>query len=332
MAELAVITPSYRNDWPLFLDLHESVLRYTPESVKHYVIVPEADAQLFSQVAGPRCAIMSEESLLPGRYKAVPVLNRVMKLLPGIPSSARIAAINFRRPIRPVRGWVMQQVLKMEVCRRIDADIVLLVDSDIAFVRPVTANTLRKDGRVRFYRQPKAVDTHLPDHVQWHMVSRELLGLPPVTLPAPDYVSSLNVWDPKILRALLARIEYVTHRHWMDAVTNQRTFSEWTLYGVFVDECIEDASMNVTESSLCHSYWDRAPLTASRAAEFVASIGCDDVAILIQSKSRTSLTIRRAALSSIVASITETDRVATAGPDLLADPRSGSGKLADNES
>ena len=44
---LAIVTPSYRSDFTLFSDLHQSVLRYTSESVKHYVIVPASDSGSF---------------------------------------------------------------------------------------------------------------------------------------------------------------------------------------------------------------------------------------------------------------------------------------------
>jgi hypothetical protein len=293
---LAVITPSYNNDWPLFTDLHRSVLLHTDDSVKHYVVVPDADVQLFSQLAGPRCVVLPEESLYSRHYRSVPAVNKILHLLPRIPSSARVAAVNLKRPFHPVRGWVMQQTLKMEACRRIDADILLLLDSDVVLVRRVTTATLSIKGHPRFYRCPAAVDSSLPLHVQWHTVSRKLLGLPPAEFPAPDYVSSFNVWDPEVLRAMLSQIERVTGRHWMDAVTAQPSFSEWTLYGVFVDEFVRDMANAATESSLCHSYWDPVPLTPERAAEFVAGTGPDDVAILIQSKSRTPLTVRRAAL------------------------------------
>jgi Family of unknown function (DUF6492) len=295
---LAVITPSYRNDWPLFVDLHQSVLRNTPESVKHYVIVPNADVQLFSQAAGPRCIIIPEETLYPRHYRPAPAANRILHLLPRIPLSARVAALNIKRPFHPVRGWVMQQALKMEACRRIAADITLMLDSDVVLIRPVTQATLSNEGRPRLYRLPGAVGVHLPQHMQWHVVSRKLLGLPPPDLPAPDYVSSFTVWDPYILRALLARIELVTSEHWMDAVTAQRNFSEWTIYGVFADELMKDRIGSAAESSLCHSYWGVIPLNAASAEEFVAGTGQNDVAILIQSKSRTPIAVRRAALSS----------------------------------
>jgi hypothetical protein len=190
----------------------------------------------------------------------------------------------------------MQQALKVEACRRVDADILLVLDSDVLLVRQVTTATLTIEGRPRFYRLLAAVDGNLPRHVQWHAVSRKILGLPPAVFPAPDYVSSFNVWDPLVVHAMLNRIERVTGQHWMDAITMQPSFSEWTLYGVFVDEFVHNMASVATGSSLCHSYWDTMPLSPERAAEFVAGIGSDDVAILIQSKSQTPLDVRRSAV------------------------------------
>jgi Family of unknown function (DUF6492) len=294
---LAVITPSYRNDWPLFADLHESVLAYTPDSVRHYVVVPDADAAFFSQHTGARCEVIPEESLYPARYRPVPAtVNRMLRMLPGISSSVRIAAVNLKRPYYPIRGWMMQQVLKMEACRRVAADVLLVLDSDVVLIREVTAETLCQNGRPRFYRHPDAIDERLPRHVQWHQISRRLLGLPPAQLPLPDYVSSFNVWDPQVLDAILTRIERVTGGSWVDAVTTQATFSEWTLYGVFMDGFDAGAEARAAQSSLCLSYWDPTPLTPEGAAEFVATVRPEDVAILIQSKSGTPLAVRRAAI------------------------------------
>jgi hypothetical protein len=79
---LAVITPSYRSDWPLVVDLHEPVLTHTHESVKRYVIVPDTDVRLFSRVAWPRCAVISEEAFYPPHYRSVSTVNRLMTIRP----------------------------------------------------------------------------------------------------------------------------------------------------------------------------------------------------------------------------------------------------------
>jgi Family of unknown function (DUF6492) len=297
---LALVTPTYRNDLPLFADLHQSVLLHTDESVKHYVIVPSSDSDLFAAMAGPRCIIVPEESLYPAHYRSVGgVVNRMLRPLPRIPSHARIAAINTRRPLRPIRGWVMQQLLKMELSRHLDVDTVLLIDSDVELVRPLNEAMLRRGGRAMLYKRPGEVDSSLPRHMQWHTVARQLLGLPAAQFPAPDYVTSFCAWEPGVLRAMLARIEQVTGQPWMDAIAGQPTFSEWTLYGVFAEEVMKYEEEALTESSLCHSYWGRVPLTIESAADFLSDMKPNDVAILIQSKTQTPRIVRRAALGAL---------------------------------
>jgi hypothetical protein len=293
---LALVTPSYRNDVELFADLHHSVMRFTDESVMHYVIVPKADVELFSSFAGPRCILVPEESLYPRHYKPIRGVDNFMRLLPRVPAHARIAAINTKDRFRPIRGWMMQQVLKLELCHRLSADMILLVDSDVELVRPITEASFCLDGRARLYRRPGAIDSRLPQHVEWIKVSRLLLGLPSAQFPAPDYVSSLCVWEPRLVRAMVARVEKVTGMHWMDAIVRQRTFSEWILYGVFAEEIMNYGEAALTDSSLCHSYWGTIPLTIENAAAFGSCMGRDDVAVLIQSKTRTSRDARQAAI------------------------------------
>jgi hypothetical protein len=293
---LAVVTPTHRNDLQIFSDLHQSVLLHTEECVKHYVIVPEADAALFAGMAGPRCIIVAEESQYSPHYRSLRAVNHILRPLPCIPSHARIAAINVKRPLIPIRGWVMQQALKMELSRQLNVDTILLIDSDVELVRPVDELMLRRGGRAMLYRRPGAVDACLPRHMQWHTVARRLLGLPSAQFPAPDYVTSFCVWEPGVIRAMIARIEQVTGRSWMDAITGQRTFSEWTLYGVFAEEVMKYEKEALSESSLCHSYWGTVPLTIESAAEFLSGINPDDVAILIQSKTQTPRIVRRAVM------------------------------------
>jgi hypothetical protein len=301
---LAVVTPSYRHDAELFGDLHSSVLRLTDESVMHYVVVPAADVELFKGIVGKRGVVIAEESLYPSHYKAIRGVNPVVRFLPFVPAHARIAAVNIKNLRRPIRGWMMQQLLKLEFCRQLQVDTVLLVDSDVELVRPINEATFRNGERARLYRCLNTVDDSMPVHMEWIKTSRDLLGLPEGQFPASEYVSSLCVWEPKVVQALLARIEQVTGLQWMDAITAQRTFSEWTLYGVFAEEVMKYPESDLTESSLCLSYWghssgDNPPLTLAGAMEFVSHLKVDDVAVLIQSKTRTPRTIRRVALEAI---------------------------------
>jgi hypothetical protein len=307
MKSIAIVTPTYAPDYELCADLRRSMLKFTDNSVVHYLIVPPADVELFKSLGGPRCVVLAANEFLPKRMIWVPPwANHLMRFACGDRPGANLVALNPIRPIPPVRGWIMQQILKLAAATRLDADILLLVDSDVQFVRPITFDTLVQNGRLREYRRDATVDEDLPGHVAWHKIARQLLGLPAPKLPLPDYVSALNVWDRRIVLALLERIERITRQHWIDALGRELTFSEHILYGVFVDEVLgPSANTYVTSSSLCHSYWDTSPLDESSAAMFLRSVSADDVAILIQSKSGTPLEIRRSAFARFTASAPE---------------------------
>jgi Family of unknown function (DUF6492) len=283
MTELAVITPSYAPDLELCKDLNASVLTHTPPSTKHYIITPRRDLHLFSVLSGSRTEVWPVDQVLPGYMKGLPRAN---------------FWVNLRRPIPPVRGWVMQQLVKLQAATVIDAEVLLFVDSDVLFVRSVTAQTYRPDGHVRFYRKSAGVDLSLPRHVIWHDAARALLGVPQAQPPLPDYVHCPCVWDRHTVLAMQDRIQQVTGRRWLDAVAAQLHVSECTLYGVFVDEVLGEAANFVpVESMLCHNYYPSSPLSLDGAEQFIRALPADDVAIMISAKSNTPLDVRRTALS-----------------------------------
>jgi Family of unknown function (DUF6492) len=294
VAELAVITPSYAPDLELCRDLNASVLLHTPATTSHYIITPQRDLALFSALRGPRTQVWSVDQLLPRHVVAVPRAN---------------LWLNLRRPFPPVRGWVMQQAVKLLAAGRVEADVLLSVDSDVVFVRPVTAETFRRDGRICFYRKDAGVDEHLPRHLIWHDVARTLLGLPRARPPLADYVQSPNVWERSTILALQDRVQQTTGRPWLHAFAAQPHVSECTLYGVFVDEVLGERS-NVTpvESMRCHNYWNRSPLSLDGARQFLRTMPADDVAVMISAKSRTPPGVRRAAMSEFWAAKHESAR------------------------
>lgn len=289
MTELAVITPSFGPDFELCAALHRSVLTHSPDSVRHHIIVPRADLALFRRLSGARTEIHDETAFLP----------RSIRPLPG-----RRFSVNLRRPVPPVRNWILQQIVKLAAASRSSADVVLLVDSDIQFVRPFSAATFRRDGVVPLYRKPDEVDGRLPRHVIWHRTARRLLGLPPAQPPYPDYVCSMLAWDPVVVRRLLDRVAEVTGRRWVDAIGGCLHFSEWTLYGVFAEQllgAVGDAVGDActTTDPRCHAYWSETPLDDRSVREFLAGIRPTDLAVMISAKSRTPLPVRRAALADL---------------------------------
>jgi hypothetical protein len=206
--------------------------------------------------------------------------------------------VNLRHPIPPVRGWILQQLVKLAAVAASDDDVTVIVDSDIEFVRPFGADTFIRDGVVRLYRKPDAIDQRMPHHMTWHRVARELLGLEPSPSPYPDYISSLLAWNPAIVRQMLAQVTTITGRPWTTAIGRQLHFSEWTLYGVFVDHALGGSARSfVSDDQLCRSYWNDGPLTGQGAIDLLRSIRPTDIGAMISSKSRTPLAVRRAAFA-----------------------------------
>ena len=283
MKRMSVVTKSFAPDFDLCANLRQSVLDYLPDSVHHHIFVPRRDLKLFGRLAGPRTHIRCETDLLPRWFVPGPFTN---------------LTVNLGRPFPPVRGWILQQVIKLAAVAASDDDAVLVADSDVEFVQPVTVDTFVRDGVVRFYRKPNAIDEQLPRHIAWHRAARTLLGLPPAEAPYSDYISAMLACDPANVRRMLARVTAVSGRPWTTAITRQLHFSEWTLYGVFVDEVIgAPANSFASDDPLCLAYWEEIPLNRDGAVDFLRGIRPADVAAMISAKSRTPLTVRRAAFA-----------------------------------
>ncbi len=284
MTTLSVITPSYEPDFELCKDLHASVLRFAPATIGHDIIVPPSDLDRFSELAGPRCRIVSVRDVLPRSMWRLPRLNMWL---------------NGRRPYPPVRGWIAQQLIKIIAAVDCSDDIALLVDSDVEFIRPFTSDTYLLEGSVRFFRRPDAIAENLPRHVVWHQVARQLLGIDEaVRLPLPDYICWPMAWDPSIVARMLRRVERSTGAPWLNAIGSRLHLSEGILYGVYVDELVRAGP--ATDSMMCAQYTGDS-LDESGLREFLSRVGTDDNCIMVSAKSRTPLDVRRKMIADFIA-------------------------------
>jgi hypothetical protein len=132
------------------------------------VVVTDADVAPFRRFEGPQCVVVGVADVLPPSVRALPLT----KLW-----------VNVRRPVPPLRGWIVQQLLKLALAEQVQERVVVMADSDIVFIRTITEATFAPGGRVRLYRKDDGVDESLPRHLKWHAVAHALLGLPPA--PAP---------------------------------------------------------------------------------------------------------------------------------------------------
>jgi hypothetical protein len=190
----------------------------------------------------------------------------------------------------------MQQAAKIAAAGKVEADAVLLADSDVVLVRPTKADNFKADGRLSLFRKPDAVSASMERHVIWHRVARDLLGLPPAPPPPlTDYVDALIFWDPVLVRGMQERISQTTGRHWADAVTSQLHVSEFIVYGVYADEVLGQRDRPPVSPTISHSSYDRVPMDHAGAVAFADSLGPDAIGMMISSHSNTPLDIRQVA-------------------------------------
>jgi hypothetical protein len=294
MTSLVVITPSFEPDLELFRELHDSVLQHAPEGVVHHAIVPARDVRQFSRIRSGRLVVRAVEDVLPQRFVSTYGAVSTLRRLPGVRQLPSVQALNLRHPWPPVRGWILQQVVKLAAASQTEADVAIAVDSDVCFIRPFEACTFHRSATTRFFRRRGAICDDMVEHRKWHRTAQHLLGLPADPTDRTDYIAPLVALDPQLVGALRERLESVHERPWIDLLAGQLTMSEYILYGTFVDRLAVPAARSwASGHSLCLSRWTEAPLQPGSVDPFLDGLAPDDVAVHVQSTLDTDATLRR---------------------------------------
>lgn len=301
MKKIAILTPSYLPDLEGFIRLHESVLRFADKLTTHHVIVPLRDVEAFRRIPSPRLRVWGEPDFLPKGFIATDRLAALRRHIPILPHTINCSAINLARPWPPVRGWILQQILKLSAATKLGCDAIVIIDSDVALVRPMQAIAFFRGDAVRIYERPGGITSQLDRHLRWTRTAYELLGVPwRGEFAVPDYVGGIVSWDPRLVSACLQRIETVHCTDWGSAVARQLQFSEFILYGTYVRHFGSSEQRSFSEpTTMCHSYWSPEPMSLDGAASFVDSYDHGDVAVHIQSNSGTPVGIVDHVVSSI---------------------------------
>lgn len=236
----AIITPSYSRDFERCRLTVESVNRFLSDDFTHYLVIDRRDIPMFRQFEGPRTHIVTAEDLLPSWIVRIP---KVRKLW-----------LSFKT--LPVRSWIVQQLMKLSVPTCIDADIYCFVDSDVAFIRPMTPQDLMEGDKVRLFRRPGLAN--IPTHRRWHRSSAKLLGLEEREYFGSDYIGNMIVWRRDRLLDMHRHIEQSTGKQWLRAVASQIHLSEYILYGIYIEHVlgIGEAGHVGQANDLCHCSWD----------------------------------------------------------------------------
>lgn len=281
--KLCLITPSYKADFGRCRLLARSVDCFVEESIHHYIVVDSQDLSLFQQLKSPNRTIITVESILPWWIQKIPIIKNGW----------------FSFKTLPIRNWLVQQIVKLEIANHLREDVLVFVDSDVFFVNPFDRRLFIHNNLVRLQRvsfEPSSVP-QLKTRINWCNSATYLLGLPPFKKfnqenPFVAYVGNLVTWRRDNVLLLHQHIERVTQKYWLEAIANNWNFSEYMLYGIFVERILKERSGHYWDSQpLSHEYWGTTPLMKEQLQQFWQNMHPQCIAVMISAKSQTPIDI-----------------------------------------
>jgi hypothetical protein len=270
-----LITPSYAPDFERCRLLCESVAQFVYPQIPHYIIVDKKDLKLFSHLQNNYTHILTKESILPWWIWRIPFLKN--------------SWFSLKTP--PIRGWLIQQLIKIGIAYHVTEDILIFVDSDVAFIRYFEVESIIHGNQVRMFSDPESIFDYMETHRKWYDTAAQLVGTDPIPFPGTDYIVQLAMWRRENVLKLCNHIEKISGKSWIETLGSVWNLSEYVLYGVFIESILKEESGHYYDpQDLCHPYWGEDPLSDSELQEFFDKISPHHVAIMISAKAGMSVT------------------------------------------
>ena len=231
----AIVTPTYHLDYEQFKLMCESMDHFVEGNWHHYVVVSNADYEMFAPFNGPHRTVIENTKILPPWLRYIGKLGRV-----------RSGSFYFSWRTGPVFGWHIQQIVKLSMASFVEEDLMMLVDSDLFFIKPFKLNSLIKNGRLPFTKSPTSYHDRKQQAPAFLERAKKTLGLPDST-PSYDYANNIVFWRRQTAIELCDFIAKKHGKHWIAALSGFHAISEGSLYGLFEDYVKKHDQSYVTE-------------------------------------------------------------------------------------
>ncbi len=279
MPKTVFITISYAPDFHRCKRLCESFDQFV-EGYEHHIFCPKDHLYLFKDLAAPHRKISTYQDILPGRYWKIPFTKKWW-LDPSF---------------FPVRGWILQQLLKIASADKTSFEDIYFLDSDIIFFKKFDPEKIVSEGKTRLYTLKTPAPSDL--HAKWQMFAESSLGLPNEKFHT-DYIGPVLSWKSANVKAMIKRIESVTKKPWYIALGHTFTFSEYLLYGNFVERILKEDSGHTAQTfPLCWNIWGKEELLAAK--ENSINMPDEICTILIQSNLQIDINEEKILLDKLV--------------------------------
>ena len=283
MSQISILTPSYHADFERCKLLCESIDKYVKGYSFHSLIVNDDDYNLFRPLEGVKRRVMRYSDVIPSRLKVIP---RVFKQDYWVSWNAL-----------PLKGWHVQQIVKIAATMKFLDERMCIIDSDMAFACPFDLTPFKAPNKLPFLCLDQVVPETQTYHSAWVKSSHKLLGLSNPIFPANDYIGNMVFWDKEAVHAMVKQIEQKTSQEWSTALNRARDFSEYMLYGNFVAHSSEFFKKHrVIDAPYFKTHWTDQTLNEQEIKTIIENLKPNEVIIGIQSFSNTPVEIIRNAL------------------------------------
>lgn len=269
----AIVTPSYWKDLDRCALLIESIEKWVARDIPHYLIIARKDVPLFKPLLRSRSVLIVVEDIIPSWLFRMPGVRHFW----------------FSLRTRPVKNWILQQIVKLSVPGILTEDVLLYADSDMFFVAPYDPRTYERDGKVPLFYEP-GQRGKIPLIDIWETEASNMLG---IAAQAADFdinlVSQLVCWRRTNAVAALRRVEEHCGKEWTRVVAPLSGFSEYILYGVYVTRVLNDATSGHWRDALTrtHNYWRTSTLDTPALQRFKLEREEFQHSVMISAKSDT---------------------------------------------
>ncbi|QNT68074.1 DUF6492 family protein [Defluviicoccus vanus] len=274
----ALVTPSYWKDVERCAMLIESVDRWVPPEIRHYLVIARRDVPLFRPLLTSRCQLIVVEDIIPAWLFRVPGIRRFWMSL----------------RTRPVKNWILQQIVKLSVPGVVSEDVLLYADSDMFFIQPYDPRNYERGDRVPLFAETGQRGL-ITSNDLWQAVGSCLLGLPVETDCDSNYVGQLVYWRRANAVDMVRRVEEVNGHSWQQEVASRSDFAEYILYGLYATRVLGERSGHWHDDlvrTLC--YWPAVPLDRPALERFRGTRQPHHHSAMVSSKSGTPVADIRA--------------------------------------
>lgn len=271
-----LVTPTFAPDFERCKAMLETSKRWVTGVDEHVLLVDRNDLSLFRSLQDNPVRVICKNEVLPTTLFQVPLQKRWW--LTGCSA--------------PVRGWILQQIIKLAVARESNADAVVFADSDLMFIRNLDLNDLWHGDQLKFYRRMRGpVQYSNKRYKNWYEFGCRSFQLGNPDNQSGAYITQLATMRPKLVNMLCDALEETYSRPWYQTLLNTWDFSEYVLYGLFVEDLIKvfgekGCGHFLSDTELCHSSWFYDLHSKADVDEFVSKTSSNHFAVHLQSNLR----------------------------------------------